>query len=208
MVHSGNHLTLASERARRQKLVPGAGEGRRRVSGGGGPVVGGAGGPGRPGACQGPARGGGLVKALGRCWAGAREGGPAGPGRRRTGAGDVAPGVAAGQHVLPELLVDVVEDVDVGVDVGEGLGREAQADVVVVHDLQHLRWVCGCVRARVKGVRVKSRQAALAGLGDGWRPHAGPGTAAARRSQPGQERPPQQQQPAGSQQAASKARAP
>jgi len=30
------------------------------------------------------------------------------------------------EHILPELLVDVVEDVGLGVDVGEGLGGEAE----------------------------------------------------------------------------------
>lgn len=69
------------------------------------------------------------------------------------GACDVAEGIAAGQHVLPKLLVDVVEDVGLWVDVGEGLGGQHQGAAVIPHGLQHLRVLAGKRSSSSKGVR-------------------------------------------------------
>ena len=48
----------------------------------------------------------------------------------RACAGDEAPGVVAGLHVLPELQVGVVEDVAVAVQVGEALRRQHHRHVI------------------------------------------------------------------------------
>ena len=123
MVYSGNQPHWASALARMQKLVPAAEGGRA---------------------------GRAVLSLLGL----EASTGSSVPGQNRwralllrlpTGAGDVAPGVTAGQHVLPELLVDVVEDVAVGVDVVEAL-RGGRGGAALVSQLMSRAGNGGCMQ--------------------------------------------------------------
>lgn len=53
-------------------------------------------------------------------------------------AGDVSQCITSWQHILPELLVDVVEYVCIGVYVVEGLGGQAQGALIIPHGLKDL----------------------------------------------------------------------